>query len=140
MDTNLPPEFQPLLVELAAQPENVHAMWRYAVVLMMIDDEKARVIETRQQGDETHLTVQTLAGERFSIARPAMSEETERVLLEQIRAIVEDESPLCGIEFPTTRGYNFPTNKKAPPRSSQRQQGIAFHLWNAINGASHRRR
>jgi hypothetical protein len=40
---NLPPEFDPLLAELAEQPEHAREMWRYAIVLMMIEDEKARV-------------------------------------------------------------------------------------------------
>lgn len=87
-----PPEFDSLLDTLAEQPEHVREMWQYAMVLMMIDDEKARVIETHQDGDRLHLVVQTVAGERFSVMRPPMSEELERQLLEQIRKIVSDES------------------------------------------------
>lgn len=91
MDLSLPPEFGPLLDELASAPENVRAMWRYAIVLLMIDDEKARVIDSRWDGEQLQLNVQTVTGERFTITRPAMSEETERELLEQIRSIIEDE-------------------------------------------------
>ena len=92
MGTDLPPEFQPLLAELAAAPEDVRAMWRYAIVLMMIDDEKARVVRTQGDGEHFFLFVQTLNGEQFEIERPPMSEEMERLLLEQIRAIVEEET------------------------------------------------
>lgn len=88
---NLPPEFQPLLSELARQPQNVRALWRYAIVLLLIDDEKARVVDSQWNGENLHLIVQTVAGERFSIVHPAMSEETEKLLLERIREIVEEE-------------------------------------------------
>lgn len=47
MSGDLPREFDSLPAELAEQPEPVRAIWRYALVLMMIDDEKARVIGTR---------------------------------------------------------------------------------------------
>lgn len=90
-DNFLPPEFQPLLDELAVQPDHVRAMWQYALVLMMIDDEKARVIDSTWDGEQLSLNVQTVTGERFTIVRPSTSEETERVLLEQIRSIVEED-------------------------------------------------
>lgn len=88
----LPPEFESLLELVAEQPEHVRAMWRYALVLMMIDDEKARIIESYQVGDVLHLTVQTRTGDRFEIERPVMSEEAEQLLLEQIRRVVEEEA------------------------------------------------
>lgn len=40
-NNKLPPEFDPLLAELAEQPEHVREMFRYALVLVMVDDEKA---------------------------------------------------------------------------------------------------
>lgn len=91
-DKLLPAEFDELLELVVAQPEHVRAMWRYALVLMMIDDEKARVVETHRDGETLHLIVQTVAGERFGILRPEMSEETEHLLLEQVRQIVEEET------------------------------------------------
>lgn len=50
---HLPPEFAPLLDEVASAPENVRAMWKYAIVLMMIDDEKARVLERVSRTDKS---------------------------------------------------------------------------------------
>lgn len=66
-------------------------MFRYALVLMMIDDEKARVMGTRNENGDEFIAVRTVAGDGFEIERPAMSEETEKILLEQIREIVMDE-------------------------------------------------
>lgn len=91
MSPDLPPEFEPILSELAAAPGNVRAMWKYAMVLMMIDDEKARVVAARREGATQFLIVQTIAGDRFEIERPEMSEETEQMLLEQIREIASEE-------------------------------------------------
>lgn len=91
MKSNLPPEFQPLLDELADTPENVKAMWRYAIALLLIDDEKARILETREEGDTQHLTVETISGDRFEVVRPPMSEAVEQELLEQLRAFMAGE-------------------------------------------------
>lgn len=89
--SNLPPEFDSLLAELAEAPDNVRAMWKYALALMMIDDKKARVLGTRVEDGHELIAVRTIAGDEFEIARPAMSEDTETILLEQIREIVADE-------------------------------------------------
>lgn len=67
-------------------------MWRYALVLMMIDDERARVIESHQDGEVWRFRIQTRAGDIFEVIRPEMSEQTERQLLEQIREIVNYET------------------------------------------------
>lgn len=82
---NLPPEFDVLLQIVTVQPEPVRAMWKYALVLVMIDDEKAHVVGAHQDGDTLHLIVQTVAGDRFEVERPRISEEVEQMLLEQIR-------------------------------------------------------
>lgn len=91
MDTNLPPEFQPLHAELAAAPDNVRAMWKYAIVLMMIDDEKARLIANETVDGQELLTVRKNEGDVFQIERPAMPEATEKLLVQQVREIVAED-------------------------------------------------
>ena len=44
---DLPPELQYVAELLDQQPSAVRELFRYALVLAMIDDEKARVIGTR---------------------------------------------------------------------------------------------
>ena len=92
------PEFGPLLRAVALAPMPAQAMWRYALALMLIDDEKVRIVETRQEGERLHLTLQTLVGERFEVVRPPMAEATEQLLLEQIRT-----ARWRGICFPDER-------------------------------------
>lgn len=86
----LPPEFAKVLVAVQAEPEHVRATWRYALVLLMIDEERARITEMRQDGETLHLVLQTWDGVRFAAVRPPISEETEQLLLEQIREIRSD--------------------------------------------------
>lgn len=88
---DLSPEMQSVLDALSAERPEVRAMFRYALVLMMIDDEKARGIGARVEHGQEVIAVRTIAGDEFEIVRPAMSEETESMLLEQIREIVADE-------------------------------------------------
>ncbi len=88
----LPPEFDPLLVELADQPEPIREMWCYALVLMMIDDEKARIISSQLENGQEVIAVRTIAGDEFEIERPAVSAETEGMLFAEIRRIVTEET------------------------------------------------
>ncbi len=46
---DLPPEFQHIADLASQQPPQVRELFHYALVLVMIDDEKARVISTRQE-------------------------------------------------------------------------------------------
>ncbi len=88
---DLPPELERLADLLSEQPPEVRDLFRYALVLAMIDDEKARVIGTRVEEEREWLTVETVAGDVFEIRRPAISEEVEAQLMGQVRA---SRSPL----------------------------------------------
>lgn len=90
-ETELPPEFEPVLQHLKSQPESVREIFHYAIVLMMMDDEKARVLETQEENGKTVWIVQTIAGDKFAVVRPPISEELEQVLLQQIRQIVAED-------------------------------------------------
>jgi hypothetical protein len=87
---SLPPEFDPLLAELANESPNVREMFHYAVTLLMLDDEKARVIGERVEQGRSVLRVRTVAGDEYEVVRPEMSEELEQLLLMQVRSIVDE--------------------------------------------------
>lgn len=90
---DLPPEFQHIADLLGEQLPHVRDLFRYALVLAMIDDEKAWIIGKRMDGDRELLTVRTVAGDQFEIMRPKISEELEAELMAQLRAIIaEDEA------------------------------------------------
>ncbi len=77
---------------LAQQPPEVRELFRDALVLALLDGEKARVIGTREDDGRTWLTVEMVAGEGFEILRPAISEELEAEVMAQIRTIARGES------------------------------------------------
>lgn len=82
-----PPSFQPIFDTLVTAHGSIQALWRYALVLLLIDQDKARFIDLHQDGETLHMVVRTSNGERFSVIRPPMSEETEQLLLQHIREI-----------------------------------------------------
>jgi hypothetical protein len=89
-----PIDLQPKIDQLAdpfskKRPE-VRELFRYALVLVMIDDEKARIIGTRVEEREW-FTVETVAGDVFEAAHPPISEEVEAQLMRQVRAIIADD-------------------------------------------------
>jgi hypothetical protein len=88
---DLPAEIDQVADLLSKQRPEVRDLFRYALVLAMIDDEKAHVIGTREEEDREWLTVETIAGDVFEIERPPISEEVESVLMSEVRAIVADE-------------------------------------------------
>ena len=88
MQDAFPSEFDPLLTKFANASENVQLMWRYAIAVWLINDEKAHIVGIHQDEETLHIVAQTLAGERFEIVRPPMSEQTEQELLEQVMRIV----------------------------------------------------
>ncbi|MGB8647291.1 MAG: hypothetical protein WCF84_18785 [Anaerolineae bacterium] len=89
--TNLPPEFDALLVELAGQPPAVHEIFQYALTLMLIDDEKAVEVGRRQADSREWLHMRTISGDEFEVVVPRISEELEKVVLAQIRQIVAED-------------------------------------------------
>jgi hypothetical protein len=88
---DLPLEIEQVADLLSQQRPEVRELFRFALVLAMIDDEKARVIGTRVEEDGEWLTIETVAGDVFEIARPPISEEVESDLMSQVRAIIADE-------------------------------------------------
>ena len=88
---DLPPELQHVAELLSKQRPEVRDLFRYALMLAMIDDEKAHVIGTRKKNGQEWLTIKTLAGDVFEIIRPPISEKVEAELMRQVRAIIADE-------------------------------------------------
>ncbi len=90
--SNLPPEFERLADLLREQPPKVRDLFCYALVLAMIDAEKARITHSRFEGNREYVTVQTIAGDVFKLVRPGISEKLEAELMEQVRAILAEEA------------------------------------------------
>jgi hypothetical protein len=88
---NLPPELQQFAAFLDAQPGPVQVAFQYAICLLMVEADKMRLVETVPGESGPYCVFKTIAGDRFSIAKPPMDKETEHSLVEQLRAILEDD-------------------------------------------------
>lgn len=88
---NLPPNLQDLARLLDDQPEDVQELFRYALVMLMIEDNKARIIETENVDNLEYLTVETSAGEVFEILKPQVSEDLLAMLRALARQILEQD-------------------------------------------------
>jgi hypothetical protein len=124
MDHPLPSEFVALVQAVVNEPAHAQEMLRYAIVLLPIDTEKARVLDTRADGEKLHLTIQTLDGQSFEIDRPIILEETEQSLLEKIREIVNADSasraePLDREDSPARNGKRMELKSRVSASTSQ---------------------
>jgi hypothetical protein len=88
---DLPPEIEQVAHLAGRQRPGVREMFRYALMLAMIDDGKARITGTRIEADHEYLTDQTIAGDGCEIERPPIDEELESEPMRGIRHIVAEE-------------------------------------------------
>ncbi len=88
----LPPEFDAVLALLKEAPPGRRTLFWYAISLALVDDEKAHFGASRIVDGRELVMVHTITGESFEVVRPDISEEAEADLLEQMRAIIEEES------------------------------------------------
>lgn len=72
---DLPPEIEQVAELLSKERPGVRELLRYAIVLAMIDHEKAWVIGTRTENGQEWLTIKTIADDVFKAMRPSISEE-----------------------------------------------------------------
>ncbi len=89
--SDLPPELAAFVSMLDAQPAPVREMFYYCLALAMAVAGKARLVETVPGENGPVFTFESSAGERFSLARPAMTKKQEATVREMLRAILEEE-------------------------------------------------
>ena len=88
---NLPPQLQQFAAFLDAQPSNIQVAFQYCMALLMVEAGKAKLVSTEPSENGSVCTFETMAGDIFSINRPAISEDEEAVLIEQLRVILDEE-------------------------------------------------
>jgi hypothetical protein len=86
------PEIERVADLLSNQRPEVRDLFCYALVLAMIDDEKARVLGRRAENGQEWLTIKTIACDLVKIMRPPISEEAEAQLMRRVGAMVEEDS------------------------------------------------
>jgi hypothetical protein len=98
--TDLPPSLSTFAALLDAQPEPVRQAFNYCLALMMVEAGKAHLAETLPGEAGQVYTFETITGEQFSLARPALShlcragrcrQEAEAEVREIVRGILGEE-------------------------------------------------
>ncbi|CAG0980054.1 hypothetical protein ANRL3_02075 [Anaerolineae bacterium] len=84
------PSFQSQLDAIAKlfndQPEDVRELFQYALVMLMVEDNKAEIVARQSIDNLEYLTVKTIAGDVFEIVKPQMCED----LLATLRALARE--------------------------------------------------
>jgi hypothetical protein len=77
LTTDLPHELAAFASLLDAQPVPTRDAFNYCLALLMVETGKARLVETVPGENGPVCTFESSAGERFSLTKPAMTEEME---------------------------------------------------------------
>jgi hypothetical protein len=79
--SSIPPELEMLSRIVDGQSPMVREIFQYALIMLMVENDKAEVLDRRVIDAREYLTFKTNAGETFTIVKPDVSPE----LLEQVR-------------------------------------------------------
>ena len=93
METNLPPDFEMLFRIIDGQLPQVRELFQYALVMLMVENGKARMTERHVTDDaREHFTYRTNAGDVFTIIKPDVSDELLAKMTKIAREILRDDA------------------------------------------------
>lgn len=88
---DLPPELAAFSYLFDAQPAPVRDAFIYCLCLLMAQAGKMRLVK-KVAGESGQIYVfKTIVGDKFSVARPAISKEQEAALIDVLQEILKDE-------------------------------------------------
>jgi hypothetical protein len=91
---DLPPELEMFSSLMDAQPEPARAAFHYSLALVMVEAGKGRLVETLPGDTSPVCVLETIAGDTFSLTKPAISREEERDLVASLRQMLDEEGGL----------------------------------------------
>jgi hypothetical protein len=91
--TQLPPEYEQFASFLDAQPGPVQIAFQYCLALSMVEYGQADLIKTEPSENGAMVTFKTTAGDVFTVIKPQITEEQEVAIIEQLRDILDGDSP-----------------------------------------------
>jgi hypothetical protein len=89
--TDLPFELQKFATFLDAQPASLQTAFVYCLCSMMVEAGKMQLVETLPDNGGTICTFETIAGDVFSIAKPAINQEQEAALIKLLEIKLDEE-------------------------------------------------
>ena len=90
--TDLPPDLAMLARIVDGQPPNVRELFHYALVMLLVEDGKAQIIEQRTIDARQWLMIRTVAGELFSIVKPNVIDARLAELQEMARQVLREDN------------------------------------------------
>jgi hypothetical protein len=91
MEKGLPPELRQLAAQLAAEPAHIQQLFRYALAVSMCKRGTAHLASAKPGPGGALLTFETVAGDTFTIQKPALATAQETKLLAKIYQILNGE-------------------------------------------------
>ncbi len=82
----LPSDLRQVSELVGQQPVEVRELFHYALAMLLVENRKAHITHTEKRDGREYLTLETIAGEQFTIERPNAGEE----LLKTMRALARD--------------------------------------------------
>lgn len=73
MEKNLLPELELLARSIDGQGDDIRELFQYALVLLLIEDHRAEIVEGYSADGHAQLVVRTNTGELFSVVKPDVS-------------------------------------------------------------------
>ncbi len=96
MDPNLTPDLALLARLIDTQLPEVRESFQYALVMLLIEDRKAEIIERRMIDLREWLTIRTVGGELFDIVKPTVSEARLAELLQMAKEVLAESNEGAG--------------------------------------------
>ena len=88
MHSDLPFDLEMLARIIDGQPSDVRELFHYALAMLLIEDGKADIVAQSTTDARQWLTIRTVAGELFSIAKPNVSDARLIELQEMARQVL----------------------------------------------------
>jgi hypothetical protein len=90
--SSIPPELEMLSRIIDAQSPAVRELFQYALIMLMVENGKAAVIDRRVIDAREYLTFKTSADESFTIVKPEVSPELLERMREMAREVLREDS------------------------------------------------
>lgn len=91
-DSSIPPELEMLSRIIDAQSPAARELFRYALIMLMVENGKAAVIDRRVIDAREYLTFKTSADESFTIVKPDVSPDLLERMREMAREVLREDS------------------------------------------------
>jgi hypothetical protein len=88
---DVPPELEAFGQLLDAQPANVRELFQYALTMLMVESRKARVLERHPTDIGECITICSVTGDTFTIARPNVGDDLLAEMMEVLREILAED-------------------------------------------------